>query len=81
MSTLNKKNKLLCTLQFGSYENHALLDTSAILSAQSKAELRKITTPHPEGVLQELPLPNFKIQVANENIVSVRKQIFTTILQ
>ena len=54
---LNKKDKMLYVpLQFDKYENHALLDTGAIQSAMSEAELRKITTAHPEAILQELPL-------------------------
>ena len=55
---LNKKDKMLYVpLQFDKYENHALLDTGAIQSAMSEAELRKITTAHPEAILQELPPP------------------------
>ena len=43
----------------------------------SEAELRKIITTHPEAILQELPPPppNFKIQIANGNLVPVRKQV------
>ena len=72
---LNKKDKMLYVpLQFDKYENHALLDTGAIQSAMSEAELRKITTAHPEAILKELPAPNFKIQIPNGNLVPVRKQ-------
>ena len=54
---LNKKDKMLYVpLQFDKYENSALLNTGAIQSAMSEAELRKITTAHPEAILQELPL-------------------------
>ena len=67
---------LYVPLQFDKYENHALLDTGAIQSAMSEAELRKITTAHPEAILQEFPPPNFKIQIANGNLVPVRKQVF-----
>ena len=43
----------------------------------SEAELRKIRTAHHEAVLQELhPPPNFKIQIANGNLVPVRIQFF-----
>ena len=50
---LNKKDKMLYVpLQFDKYENHALLDSGAIQSAMSEAELRKITTAHPEAILQ-----------------------------
>ena len=73
---LNKKDKMLYVpLQFDKYENHALLDTSAIQSAMSEAELRKIITSHPEAIVQELPPPNFKTQIANGNLVPVRKQV------
>ena len=72
---LNKKGKMLYVpLQFDKYENHALLDTGAIQSAMFEAELRKITTAHPEAILQKLPPPNVKIQIANGNLVPVRKQ-------
>ena len=61
---LNKKDKMLhVPLQFHNYENHALLDTGAIQSAKSEAELRKITTAPPEAILQELqnpPPPEFQ---------------------
>ena len=57
---LNKKDKMLfVSLQFNNYENQGLLDTGAVQSALSEAELRKITTAHPEAVLDELPPPNF----------------------
>ena len=55
---LNKKDKMLYVpLQIDKNENHALLDTGAIQSAMSEAELRKIITAHPEAILQELPPP------------------------
>ena len=53
---LNKKDKMLFVpLQFNSYENQGLLDTGAVQSALSEAELRKITAAHPEAVLDEVP--------------------------
>ena len=59
---------LYVPLQFNKYENHALLETGAIQSVLSEAELRKITTAHPEAVLQEVtPPPNSNIQLANGN--------------
>ena len=75
---LNKKDKMLFVLlQFDKYENHALLDTGAIQSEMSEAELRKIITAHPEVILQKLPPspPNFKNQIANGNLVPERKQV------
>ena len=63
-------------LQFNNYENQDLLDTGAVRSALSEAELRKITAAHPEAVLDELPPPNFKVQIANGNLVLIRKQPF-----
>ena len=66
---------LYVPLQFDKCENYAFLDTGAIQSAMSEAELREITTAHSEAILQELPpTPNFKIQIANGNLVPVRKQ-------
>ena len=73
---LNKKDKMLFVpLQFNNYENHGLLDTGAVQSALSEAELRKITTAHPEALLDELPPPNFKVQISNGNLVPIRKQV------
>ena len=73
---LNKKDKMLFVLlQFNNYENQGLLDTRAMQSALSEAELRKITAVHPEAVLDELPPPNFKVQIANGNLVPIRKQV------
>ena len=74
----NKKDKMLFVpLQFNSYENQGLSDTGAVQSALSEAELRKITAAHPEAVLDELPPPNFKVQIANGNLVPIRKQVLS----
>ena len=71
---LNRKDKMLYVpLQFREYENFGLLDTGAIQSALSEAEL--ILTAHPAALLKELPAPEFKVQIANGNIVPVRKQV------
>ena len=66
---------LFVPLQFMTYENQGLLDTGAVQSALSEAELRKITAARPESVLDELPPPNFKVQIANGNLVLIRKQV------
>ena len=73
---LNRKDKMLYVpLQFRAYENFGLLDTGAIQSALSEAELRRILSAHPAALLQELPAPEFKVQIANGSIVPVRKQV------
>ena len=66
---------LFVPLQFNNYENQGLLDTGAVQSALSEAELRKITAAHPEAVLDELKPPNFKVQIANDIFVPIRKQV------
>ena len=67
---------MLCVpLQFNNYENHGLLDTGSVQSALSEAKLRKITAAQPEALLDELPPPNFKFQIANGNLVPIRKQV------
>ena len=66
---------LYVPLQFREYENFGLLDTGAIQSALSEAELRCILAAHPAALLQELPAPEFKVQTANGNIVPVKKQV------
>ena len=66
---------LYVPLQFRAYENFSLLDTGAIQSALSEAELRRILSAHPAALLQELPAPEFKVQIANGSIVPVRKQV------
>ena len=59
LSPTPHSNKMLYVpLHFDKYENHALLDTCAAQSAMSEAELRKITTTHPEAILQELQPPS-----------------------
>ena len=73
---LNRKDKMpYVPLQFREYENFGLLDTGAIQSALSEAELRRILSAHPAALLQELPAPEFKVQIANGSIVPVRKQV------
>ena len=73
---LNRKDKMLYVpLQFHEYENFGLLDTGAIQSALSEAELRRVLSAHPAALLQELPAPEFKVQIANGSIVPVRKQV------
>ena len=78
---LNKKDRMLYEpLQFRAYENFGLLDTGAIQSALSEAELRRILTAHPAALLEELPAPEFKVQIANGNFVPVRKQVLLRFL-
>ena len=73
---LNKKDKMLYVpLRFCEHTNFDLLDTGAIQRELSEAELRRILTAHPAALLQELPAPEFKVQIANGNIVPVRKQV------
>ena len=73
---LNKKDRMLYVpLQFRKYENSGLLNTRAIQSALSESELCRILTAHPAALLQELPAPEFKVRIANGNIVPTRKQV------
>ena len=72
----NRKDKIIYVpLQIREYENFGLLDTGAIQSALTEAELRRILSAHPAALLQELPAPEFKVQIANGSIVPVRKQV------
>ena len=41
----------------------------------SENELRRILQAHPAAQLEEYPAPDFKVQIANGNIVPVRKQV------
>ena len=66
---------LYVPLQFRADENFGLLDTGAIQNALSEAELRRLLSAHPAALLQELPAPEFKVQIANGNIVQVKKQV------
>ena len=66
---------LYVPLQFREYENQGLLDTGAIQSTMSENELRRILQAHPAAQLEEYPAPDFKVQIANGNIVLVRKQV------
>ena len=73
---LDRRHKMLYVpLQFREYENEGLLDTGAIQSAMSENELRRILQAHPAAQLEEYPAPDFKVQIANGNIVPVRKQV------
>ena len=53
---------LFVLLQFHTYEIQGFLDTETVQSALSEAEPRKITTAHPEAVLDELPPQTLKIR-------------------
>ena len=66
---------LYVPLQFRENEIFGLLDTGAIQSALSEAELRRILSALPAALLRELPAPEIKVQNANRNIVPVRKQV------
>ena len=56
-------------------KNHALLNTGALQSAMSESEQRRILTAQPSDLPDEVPAPEYKIQIANGNIVPIRKQI------
>ena len=78
---LDRRHKMLYVpLQFREYENEGLLDTGAIQSAMSENELRRILQVHPAAQLEEYPAPDFKVQIANGNIVPVRKQVLLRFL-
>ena len=66
---------MFVSFQFREYETFSLLDTGANQSTLSEAELHCILTSHPAAFLQELPAPEFKVQIANGNIVPVRKKV------
>ena len=51
-----------------------MLPYNLIAMETKHAELRKITTVHPEAVLQGHPTPKFKIQIAHGILVPVSKQ-------
>ena len=71
---------LYVPLQFREYEDEGLLDTGAIQSAMSENEPRRILQAHPAAQLEEYPAPDFKVQIANGNIVPVRKQVLLRFL-
>ena len=62
-------------LTFNTIECQGLLDTGAVKSAMSEAELAKILQASPKALVKELPAPNFKIQIANGSVVPIRKQV------
>ena len=65
---------LYVPLQLREYENQGLLDTVPIQSAMSENELRRILQAHPAQV-EEYRAPDIKVQIANESILPVRKQV------
>ena len=66
---------LFISIHFAEYEKQALLDTGAIQSATSQTELHNILTTHPMALTEKMPAPEFKVQIANGDLVSVRKQV------
>ena len=73
---LDRRNKMLYVpLQFREHENQGLLDTGATQGAMSENELRRILQAHPAAQLEEYPAPDFKVQIANGNIVPVKNQV------
>ena len=58
------------------YESNAFFDTGAVQKAMSESELRKVRTSHTKVVLRGMPAPEFKIQIANGNLVKVTKRVF-----
>ena len=73
---LNKKDSMLyVSLQFR--ESKIFLSSTLVhfKEALSEAELCRILTAHPAVLLQELPDPEFKVQIDNGNMVPVRKQV------
>ena len=75
----NLKRSIRCCTPpgFNMYKTNALLDTGAVHSAMTEAEHPKITTAHPNALLQEMPALVFEIQIANGKLVKVKKQVFT----
>ena len=61
---------LYAPLHFKNYES-----TGAVQSAIIENELRKIQIANSESLLKELAAPEFKIQIANGTLVTVKKQI------
>ena len=73
---LNKNHRMLyLPLQLKQYEICVLVDAGAKHSALSKNELGRITTARPNALLDELAAPDYRIQIANGNFATVRKQI------
>ena len=70
---LNKKNQMMyIPLNFNKFECQGLLDTGAVQSAMSEAELTRVLKASPNALVQELPAPNFKVQIANGSVVPIR---------
>ena len=61
----NKRKMLYIAMDFGELNIDGLIDTGALSSAIPEADLRKIRLPAPHTFLNEGPLPEFQIMVAN----------------
>ena len=71
-----KNNRMLyIPLQIKQCEISAPLDTGAIQSALSETELRRIVTAYSSALLDELPTPDYRIQISNSNTVPVHQQV------
>ena len=78
---LNKDNRrLYIPLEFEYYEISAPLDTGALQSTLSENKLRRIITPHPSALLDELPAPEYRVHNVNGNFAPVRKQVILRFL-
>ena len=72
---LNRRHGLMYKpLQFVQYKKQALLDTGASQNAMSETKLRNNLTTHLMALIQEMPAPDLKVQIAKSNIIPVRKQ-------
>ena len=73
---LYKNHRMLnVPIQHRNYKTDGFLGSDAVQSRLSENELGKISSDCPEALLQQLPPPTFKLQIANDNIVPVRNHI------
>ena len=72
--TEQKRPHAVHTLQVRDYQSHALPGTGTIQRAMSENELRSKLTAEISALLEEPPSLVYKIQIANGNIVPIRKQ-------
>ena len=68
-----KAENIIRPLRSNMYKTNAPSDTKAVRSSISEAELQKLTTAQTSTLLRDVLAANFKIQIANGNVVKVTK--------
>ena len=76
---LDKKHKMLYAHFVSTCTKLTHCWTTEWSKVQSQKQNFKKTTAHPDALIQETPAPDFKIEIAKENLAKVTKQVLVRI--